>query len=57
MAIISDISDGRIYFLNKTSGVSMYSSIRIGAETTYGIAVYSEDNQPGKELRGTSLVI
>ena len=48
MAIISDISDGRIYFINKTDGERMYSTIRIGSETTYGIAVYTEDNQPKK---------
>ena len=48
MLIITDISDGSIFFLNKTSGESLHRTIRIGSEIAYGVAVYTSENQPLK---------
>ena len=48
LMITTDISDGSVYFFNKTTGDVLRRTIRIGSEIAYGVAIYTSDNQPTK---------
>lgn len=51
---VTNVYDGNIYVLNKTTGKELENPISITSHRAYGIAVYGEENQPLKET-GTGI--